>query len=117
MTFSYVPNLIAPSAWVLDRRRPGQQGHRALPPWGHKVSGLLCTSYAAQYLTLDRQVNGLDMLRKAGIQVILDHHALPGAQAVNQMFAGKYVLLCDTSSPERESDATCQVVRALPSFT
>jgi len=33
-------------------------------------------------------VKGLEMLRKAGISVILDHHALPGAQAVNQMFAG-----------------------------
>jgi hypothetical protein len=40
-------------------------------------------------LTLDLQANGLDMLRKAGIQVILDHHALPGVQAANQMFAGK----------------------------
>jgi hypothetical protein len=33
------------------------------------------------------------MLRSAGIQVILDHHALPGAQAANQMFAGKCVFL------------------------
>ncbi|KAI9509114.1 glycoside hydrolase family 5 protein [Russula earlei] len=33
-------------------------------------------------------VNGLNMLRKAGIRVILDHHALPGVQAVNQMFTG-----------------------------
>jgi hypothetical protein len=32
-----------------------------------------------QCLTLDLQVNGLDMLRKAGIQVILDHHVLSGA--------------------------------------
>jgi hypothetical protein len=42
-------------------------------------------------LTQDLQANGLDMLRKAGIQVILDHHALPGVQSVNQMFTGKYV--------------------------
>lgn len=33
------------------------------------------------------------MLRKAGIQAILDHHALPGVQVANQMFTGKYVLL------------------------
>ncbi|KAH9958846.1 glycoside hydrolase family 5 protein [Russula dissimulans] len=38
-------------------------------------------------------VKGLEMLRKAGIRAILDHHALPGAQAVNQMFAGKCVYL------------------------
>ncbi|KZT39279.1 family 5 hypothetical beta glucosidase from glycoside dehydrogenase [Sistotremastrum suecicum HHB10207 ss-3] len=31
---------------------------------------------------------GLQMLRDAGINVILDHHALPGVAAVNQMFAG-----------------------------
>jgi len=41
------------------------------------------------------QANGLDMLRKAGIQAILDHHALPGVQVANQMFAGKCVLLFD----------------------
>ncbi|TFK19960.1 glycoside hydrolase family 5 protein [Coprinopsis marcescibilis] len=38
---------------------------------------------------------GLRQLRNAGITVILDHHALPGAQAENQMFAGR----C-TSSPQ-----------------
>ena len=42
------------------------------------------------------QANGLDMLRKAGIQAILDHHALPGVQVAGQMFTGKYVLLFDT---------------------
>jgi len=31
---------------------------------------------------------GLAMLKKAGIQAILDHHALPGVAAGNQMFAG-----------------------------
>ena len=35
------------------------------------------------------------MLRKAGIQAILDHHALPGVQVANQMFTGKCVLLFD----------------------
>lgn len=29
------------------------------------------------------------MLQDAGIQAILDHHALPGVAAVEQMFAGK----------------------------
>jgi len=43
--------------------------------------------------------NGVNMLRKAGIQVILDHHALPGAQAKNQMFAGN----C-TSTPQFYTD-------------
>ncbi|KAI0753516.1 glycoside hydrolase superfamily [Daedaleopsis nitida] len=32
---------------------------------------------------------GLKALKKAGISVILDHHALPGVQAVNQQFAGR----------------------------
>jgi hypothetical protein len=36
------------------------------------------------------------MLREAGIQVILDHHALPGVQAVNQMFTGKCVIFLAT---------------------
>jgi hypothetical protein len=42
------------------------------------------------------QAKGLDMLREAGIQVILDHHALPGVQVANQMFTGKCVILFDT---------------------
>jgi aryl-phospho-beta-D-glucosidase BglC (GH1 family) len=33
-------------------------------------------------------VRGLNMLREAGIAVILDQHALPGVSASNQMFAG-----------------------------
>ncbi|KAI0731016.1 glycoside hydrolase superfamily [Earliella scabrosa] len=32
---------------------------------------------------------GVKALKNAGIAVILDHHALPGAQAVNQQFAGR----------------------------
>ncbi|KAI0741797.1 glycoside hydrolase family 5 protein [Daedaleopsis nitida] len=32
---------------------------------------------------------GVKALKQAGIAVILDHHALPGAQAVNQQFAGR----------------------------
>jgi hypothetical protein len=55
-------------------------------------------------LMWDLQANGLDMLRKAGIQVILDHHALPGAQSVDQMFAGKCVFLSETQLHIRESD-------------
>ncbi|KAH9964398.1 glycoside hydrolase family 5 protein [Russula compacta] len=43
--------------------------------------------------------NGLDMLRKARIQVILDHHALPGVQVANQMFTGN----C-TSTPQFYTD-------------
>jgi aryl-phospho-beta-D-glucosidase BglC (GH1 family) len=31
----------------------------------------------------------LEWLKDAGIAVILDHHALPGVQAENQMFAGR----------------------------
>lgn len=34
------------------------------------------------------QKRGLSMLKAAGIQAIIDHHALPGVAAVNQMFAG-----------------------------
>ena len=29
------------------------------------------------------------MLKDAGIAVILDHHALPGVQSADQMFAGR----------------------------
>jgi hypothetical protein len=83
---------IAPSARVLDRRAPGRPDHGALPSWRHKVSGLLRAFGSISKLTPDPQANGVDMLRKAGIQVILDHHALPGAQAKNQMFAGKCVI-------------------------
>ncbi|KAF8493036.1 glycoside hydrolase family 5 protein [Russula emetica] len=43
--------------------------------------------------------NGLDMLRKAGIQAILVHHALPGVQVANQMFTGN----C-TSTPQFYTD-------------
>ncbi|KAL0564292.1 hypothetical protein V5O48_017760 [Marasmius crinis-equi] len=32
---------------------------------------------------------GLSQLKRAGIEVILDHHALPGVQTPNQMFAGR----------------------------
>ncbi|KAI9509112.1 family 5 hypothetical beta glucosidase from glycoside dehydrogenase [Russula earlei] len=32
--------------------------------------------------------SGLDMLRKAGIRAILDHHALPGVQVAGQAFTG-----------------------------
>jgi glucan endo-1,6-beta-glucosidase len=35
------------------------------------------------------QKRGLRQLKAAGIQAILDHHAPPGAQAVNQQFAGQ----------------------------
>ena len=31
----------------------------------------------------------MEWLRDAGIAVILDHHALPGVAAENQMFAGR----------------------------
>jgi len=51
------------------------------------------------------QANGLDMLRKAGIQAILDHHALPGVQVANQMFTGKCVLLFGAQLRVQESDA------------
>ena len=55
-------------------------------------------------LTRHLQANGLDMLRNAGIQVILDHHALPGVQSVDQMFAGKCVFF-DAQYTYGESDA------------
>jgi len=34
-------------------------------------------------------VRGLEQLKRAGIAVILDHHALPGVASANQMFAGR----------------------------
>lgn len=34
------------------------------------------------------------MLSDAGIQVILDHHALPGVQTGDASFTGKYVKQC-----------------------
>ena len=49
------------------------------------IKYLVCYTHLAHFLKLKlgRQENGLHMLRKAGIQVILDHHALPGVQTVN----------------------------------
>lgn len=35
------------------------------------------------------QKEGLEWLKEAGIAAILDHHALPGVAAENQMFAGR----------------------------
>jgi len=35
------------------------------------------------------QREGLKWLDDAGIAVIIDHHALPGVAAENQMFAGR----------------------------
>ena len=35
------------------------------------------------------QKEGLEWLKEARIAVILDHHALPGVAAENQMFAGR----------------------------
>ena len=35
-----------------------------------------------------RKKRGLSQLKAAGIQAILDHHALPGVQTANQMFTG-----------------------------
>lgn len=37
------------------------------------------------------QKEGLKWLKEAGIVAILDHHALPGVAAENQMFAGRCV--------------------------
>ena len=38
------------------------------------------------------------MLADAGIQVILDHHALPGVQTADQTFTGKYVSASESIS-------------------
>ena len=83
------PGLLHRQLLVLDRRGPGQLNHRALLPRGHRVSGLLCTSCQVQHLTLDCQVDGLDMLWKVGMQVILDHHMLPDAQAVIRKYVSQ----------------------------
>jgi hypothetical protein len=37
---------------------------------------------------LDELIRGLEMFKNAGLSVVLDHHALPGVSALNQMFAG-----------------------------
>ena len=39
------------------------------------------------------QAEGLKWLSDAGIQVILDHHGLPGVQTAGQPFTGKCVLI------------------------
>jgi hypothetical protein len=44
-------------------------------------------------LTSGCQAKGLKWLLDAGMQVILDHHALPGVQTPGQMFTGKCVLI------------------------
>ncbi|KAL8283566.1 hypothetical protein RQP46_005669 [Phenoliferia psychrophenolica] len=38
---------------------------------------------------MDMLISRLEMLKKAGIAVLLDHHAVPGVAAENQMFAGR----------------------------
>lgn len=40
-------------------------------------------------------------MKDAGLEVILDHHALPGVSTPNQMFAGRYV----TSAPARATSS------------
>ncbi|KAF6753558.1 glycoside hydrolase family 5 protein [Ephemerocybe angulata] len=42
---------------------------------------------------------GLKQLQAAGIAVILDHHALPGVQAINQQFAGRCTNSADFYTP------------------
>jgi len=37
---------------------------------------------------LDALIQGLNWIKDAGMNVILDHHALPGVSSINQMFAG-----------------------------
>ncbi|KAF5362976.1 hypothetical protein D9758_007129 [Tetrapyrgos nigripes] len=44
---------------------------------------------------INQLARGLKQLKEAGIVAILDHHALPGAAAINQLFAGQ----C-TNSPQ-----------------
>lgn len=57
------------------------------------LKALVCvanTSYP-RYLPC-RQKRGLRDLKKAGIAVVLDHHAPPGGQAAYQTFAGQCVI-------------------------
>lgn len=54
---------------------------------------------------LDELIRGLTMFKKAGIHVILDHHALPGVAASGQMFAGN----C-TSQVEFYSSSTTPLI-------
>ncbi|KZP09600.1 glycoside hydrolase family 5 protein [Athelia psychrophila] len=44
---------------------------------------------------LDELIRGLNMFNKAGLNVILDHHALPGVAASGQMFAGNCTTLVE----------------------
>ena len=51
-------------------------------------------------------------MRDAGLEVILDHHALPGVSTANQMFAGRYVTSASdraTSSDNSSSRCTSDV--------
>lgn len=65
------------------------------------VGPIFPPSYPQPLTPLQRE--GLGWLREAGIAVILDHHALPGVAAENQMFAGRYVRAPDPNDPRPTS--------------
>ncbi|KAF8166663.1 glycoside hydrolase superfamily [Mycena galopus ATCC 62051] len=66
-------------------------------PLGYWIIEALVEAPAEAYPRggLDQLRRGLQLLHKAGIVAILDHHALPGVQTANQMFTGN----C-TNTPE-----------------
>ena len=75
-------------AWLLARRTPRRRG-RVLPQGWNASSCMSPYPFPDTSGYLHRpQRNGLKWLKNAGIAVILDHHALPGVAASNQMFAG-----------------------------
>lgn len=59
------------------------------PKGGMRRLVRLCTPFDFPGCSDRLQKEGLGWLKDAGIAAILDHHALPGVAAENQMFAGR----------------------------
>ena len=81
--------IICVEARLLARRTPRRRGGILPQGWNAppRTSLYFIPSVASPLPRLQRE--GLGWLKAAGIAVILDHHALPGVQADNQMFAGR----------------------------
>jgi inorganic pyrophosphatase/exopolyphosphatase len=82
--------LITHLAWLLDCGGISQQRNRVLPSWWSQVScKMLIKSYQPVAVLTNPKQRGLSWLKAAGIQAILDHHALPGVQTAGQQFTGR----------------------------
>jgi aryl-phospho-beta-D-glucosidase BglC (GH1 family) len=80
---------------ILDYRRPCEPLGRALSSGRSEASGrytrseYILRAYCLTFTQPSLQRQGLGWLADAGIDVILDHHAAPGVQTPDSMFAGR----------------------------